>query len=349
MPQGEKTESSARVRVTRVGQLKSPWVPKGSLGARSLLGEMFPEGARCAHAEAGDAAGTGHRAPGRAGRGRGGRRAGSRLRGAAPLQCPGSPGGGDGGARRQQRGSPAETIAGRAAAPRPAAPAARAPRPRPHGGARRPLGRAAAAAAGRPAARRAARYAELPRGDERLPSHACPARRRGAGGAAGRGAQGPHGAWGCPAAPLSCPLPARGPAPRRHRGVTPAEPRGRHLPLPLCVRAPRPVPPAVAEGDPSGEGSCKAGQASAPRVSRRAAGTLGGLARCGSAAFRAAPERRAAPIRTLVARREQRAPEGDSLPLAFSPCIPFSSWNRVLVPSSRLGFAGEPRSLGQRR
>lgn len=80
----------------------------------------------------------------------GGRRAEARLRGAAPLQCPGSPGGGDGGARRKERGSPAETDAGRAAAPRPAA-------PRPHGGA--PRGPAAApgrAAADAAVARRAA-------------------------------------------------------------------------------------------------------------------------------------------------------------------------------------------------
>lgn len=80
----------------------------------------------------------------------GGRRAEARLRGAAPLQCPGSPGGGDGGARRKERGNPAETDAGRAAAPRPAA-------PRPHGGA--PRGPAAApgrATADAAAARRAA-------------------------------------------------------------------------------------------------------------------------------------------------------------------------------------------------
>lgn len=145
-----------------------------------------------------------------------------------------------------------------------------------------------------------------------------------------------------------CPRPARGPAPRRHRGVTPAEPRRRHLPLPLCVRGLRPVPPRGLRETRAGRGAAKPGK---PRRrespgSRRAAGTLRGLARCRSAEFRAAPERRAAPARTLVARREQRAPEGDSLPLAFSPCVPFPPWNRVLVPSSRLGSAGEPRSRG---
>lgn len=238
------------MRVTCVGQLKFRWVPRGRLAALRLLGEMLPEGAR-----AEDAAGAGRRggrAGRRAGRGRGG--GGPSPASAGPprwLQCPGSPGGGDGGARRQQRGSPAETISGRAAAPRPAAPAARAPRPRPHGGARRALG--CPAAPGRPAARRPARYAGAAAPRLSLPGGEVPR---------GGGLRGDTVLGDAPRR-RSLPPPGKGtsaagtPWPRR----PPPFPGTGTCRCPRCVRAPRPVPP-------SGDGSCRAEQGFPRRVTR---------------------------------------------------------------------------------
>lgn len=248
----------------------------------------------------------------RAGRGRGGRRAGSRLRGAAPLQCPGSPGGGDGGARRQQRGSPAETIAGRAAAPRPAAPAARAPRPGPMAGPAAPW------AALLLLLLAALLAAALPGTGSCRPTRVLPAG-VGRGGAAERGAQGRHGPWGwMPSGAALCPA-RHG----RHRWHSPAEPVP---PVPAQAPAAVPVCAGTSAGATRGRRDTRAGRGAAKRGktrqrgspgSRRAAGTLRGLARCGSAAFGLQP------VRTLVTRREQVAPEGDSLPLAFSPWMPF--------------------------
>lgn len=284
MPQRPGETAARRVRVTRVGPLKFPWVPRGRRGARSSPGEMFPEGAK-----AGDAAGSGRRG----GPGRGSGRAGAAGGGGPALSSEGPP-------RCSVPAAREEETAGRAGSSGAAPPR------------RSPGGRQLRAPPLPPPAPRAppAPWRGPPAPGPRCCSWPCccccccpppcqvrgvsacrptrvPAGGVGRGGAAGRGAQGLTRSLGMPGGAALCPSPAPGRAPRRHRGGHPAEP-----PPPCPAEAPAAAPvsagpsggaPAGAEGNPSGE--------RAPRVTR-----LSGSGRDPQrvSALRAAPERGAA-------------------------------------------------------